>query len=208
MTLNVRALFLPGQKIGKHSMIPNKYGRIVKRRFDRGPAKLRAADRVQQQQRGGRQLHPKPRGGLGKHGITVNALAPGMFATKMTEGPLQCVGQEAFATYVPLRRIGDDEDLKGAALLLASNAGKHITGQTLAIDGGASSATLELIQRGEAGQWVEQERICRQKCLNDVASCAEAGYRRVLRGAPYRTGPQAPAILYRPRRRTCRLDGA
>jgi gluconate 5-dehydrogenase len=38
-----------------------------------------------------------------------------------------------------LRRLGDDEDLKGAALLFASNAGKHITGQTLAVDGGVSA---------------------------------------------------------------------
>ena len=40
----------------------------------------------------------------------------------------------------PLRRLGDDDDLKGAALLFASRAGKHITGQILAIDGGVSCA--------------------------------------------------------------------
>jgi len=40
---------------------------------------------------------------------------------------------------VPLRRIGGDEDLKGAALLLCSDAGRHITGQILAVDGGASA---------------------------------------------------------------------
>ncbi|TMH10263.1 MAG: SDR family oxidoreductase, partial [Betaproteobacteria bacterium] len=39
----------------------------------------------------------------------------------------------------PLRRIGDDDDLKGAALLFASQAGKHITGQILAVDGGVSA---------------------------------------------------------------------
>jgi NAD(P)-dependent dehydrogenase (short-subunit alcohol dehydrogenase family) len=39
----------------------------------------------------------------------------------------------------PLRRLGDDEDLKGAVLLFSSRAGKHITGQVLAIDGGISS---------------------------------------------------------------------
>ena len=42
------------------------------------------------------------------------------------------------AASVPLRRIGDDEDLKGATLLFASRAGKHITGQVLAVDGGVS----------------------------------------------------------------------
>jgi gluconate 5-dehydrogenase len=41
--------------------------------------------------------------------------------------------------HAPLRRLGDDEDLKGAALLLASDAGKHITGQLIAVDGGVSA---------------------------------------------------------------------
>ena len=40
---------------------------------------------------------------------------------------------------VPLRRTGDDEDLKGLVLLLASDAGKHITGQVVAVDGGVSA---------------------------------------------------------------------
>ena len=45
------------------------------------------------------------------------------------------------AKHAPLLRIGDDEDLKGVALLFASDAGKHITGQTLAVDGGVSAVT-------------------------------------------------------------------
>jgi len=49
------------------------------------------------------------------------------------------VGVEALATGAPLGRIGDDDDLKGVALLFASAAGKHITGQILAVDGGVSS---------------------------------------------------------------------
>jgi NAD(P)-dependent dehydrogenase (short-subunit alcohol dehydrogenase family) len=43
--------------------------------------------------------------------------------------------------HAPLRRLGDDDDLKGAALLFASAAGKHITGQVLAVDGGVSCVT-------------------------------------------------------------------
>jgi gluconate 5-dehydrogenase len=57
----------------------------------------------------------------------------------MTAGLLQAVGEDAVAAHAPLRRIGDDEDLKGAALLLASDAGKHITGQVIAVDGGVSA---------------------------------------------------------------------
>ena len=48
-------------------------------------------------------------------------------------------GVDHFANAAPLRRIGDDQDLKGAALLFVSNAGKHITGQILAVDGGVSA---------------------------------------------------------------------
>jgi NAD(P)-dependent dehydrogenase (short-subunit alcohol dehydrogenase family) len=74
----------------------------------------------------------------GRYNITVNALAPGFFPSKMTKGVLTQFGPEALASFAPLKRIGDDEDLKGAALLFASDAGQHITGQILAIDGGVS----------------------------------------------------------------------
>jgi len=47
-------------------------------------------------------------------------------------------GAEALARFAPLKRIGDEDDLKGAALLFASDAGRHITGQVLAVDGGVS----------------------------------------------------------------------
>jgi gluconate 5-dehydrogenase len=78
-------------------------------------------------------------GEWGVHGINVNALAPGFFPSKMTAGLLAHVGVDNMRAHVPLRRLGDDEDLKGAALLLASDAGKHITGQFIAVDGGVSS---------------------------------------------------------------------
>jgi gluconate 5-dehydrogenase len=78
-------------------------------------------------------------GEWGQYGITVNAIAPGFFPSKMTRGLLEKLGAEEMAERAPLRRLGDDEDLKGAALLFASNAGKHITGQTLAVDGGVSA---------------------------------------------------------------------
>jgi gluconate 5-dehydrogenase len=63
----------------------------------------------------------------------------------MTKGLFERVGRDTFAKSVPLRRIGDEEDLKGAALLFVSDAGKHITGQIMAIDGGATAASAEFI---------------------------------------------------------------
>jgi gluconate 5-dehydrogenase len=78
-------------------------------------------------------------GEWGAHGINVNALAPGFFPSKMTQGTLARIGVDKLAARAPLRRIGDDDDLKGAALLFASATGKHITGQVLAVDGGVSA---------------------------------------------------------------------
>ncbi|RJF91867.1 SDR family oxidoreductase [Noviherbaspirillum saxi] len=78
-------------------------------------------------------------GEWGRYGITVNALAPGFFPCKMTKDTLEKMGEDDIARRTPLQRIGDDEDLKGAALLFASYADKHVTGQVLAIDGGISA---------------------------------------------------------------------
>jgi gluconate 5-dehydrogenase len=57
----------------------------------------------------------------------------------MTYGLLEKLGADNMAKGAPLRRLGDDEDLKGLALLYASDAGKHITGQWMAVDGGVSA---------------------------------------------------------------------
>lgn len=78
-------------------------------------------------------------GEWGAYGITVNAIAPGFFPSKMTKGVLAAIGEDKLAQGAPLNRIGDAEDMKGATILFASDAGKHITGQTLAIDGGVSA---------------------------------------------------------------------
>jgi gluconate 5-dehydrogenase len=57
----------------------------------------------------------------------------------MTKGILAAVGADTLAQQAPLGRLGGDEDLKGAVALFASDAGRHITGQVLAVDGGVSA---------------------------------------------------------------------
>lgn len=72
----------------------------------------------------------------GPRGIRVNALAPGYFPSKMSRMTISQHGDYLLAQ-TPLGRFGGENDLKGAALLLASDAGGHITGQILVVDGGA-----------------------------------------------------------------------
>ena len=69
--------------------------------------------------------------------IRVNAIAPGYFPSKMTAATLDRIGDQLIAG-TPLGKLGGPDDLKGAALLLASDAGGHITGQILVVDGGAT----------------------------------------------------------------------
>jgi gluconate 5-dehydrogenase len=141
MNLNVRSVFMMSQAIGKACMIPRRYGRIVNVASIAG---LSGSSKMQYLAYGTSKgavvnFTRTLAGEWGRHGITVNALAPGFFPSKMTRGTLEAVGADKLAAMSPLGRIGDDDDLKGAALLFASAAGKHITGQILAVDGGVSA---------------------------------------------------------------------
>ena len=141
MNLNIRSIFLMSQAIGKLSMIPRHYGRIINVASIAGLAG--APDTMKFIAYGTSKgavvnFTRTLAGEWGPYGITVNALAPGFFPSKMTRSTL-AQGTDAIVGTTPLRRIGDDDDLKGAALLFASQAGKHITGQILAVDGGVSA---------------------------------------------------------------------
>jgi NAD(P)-dependent dehydrogenase (short-subunit alcohol dehydrogenase family) len=70
--------------------------------------------------------------------IYVNAIAPGFFPTKMTKDVLKFAGEQIVAG-TPLRRIGGERDLQGAALFFASAASDFVTGQILAVDGGTTA---------------------------------------------------------------------
>ena len=76
----------------------------------------------------------------GCHGINVNALCPGFFITEMSKGFLDTMGQTIRPT-IPLGRFRGKYDLIGPAMLLISNAGRHITGETLVVDGGMISSS-------------------------------------------------------------------
>jgi NAD(P)-dependent dehydrogenase (short-subunit alcohol dehydrogenase family) len=72
------------------------------------------------------------------HGIRVNAIAPGFFATRMTTGLLEH-GRPAIERSAPMGRIGQPGELQGAALFLASPASGYVTGHVLVVDGGTTA---------------------------------------------------------------------
>lgn len=141
MSLNTRSVFVISQAAARASMIPRRNGRIINIASIAGlggnpPEMMTIAYNTS---KGAvvnftRALAAE----WGKYGITVNALAPGFFPSNMSKGLLSKWGVDTVASHAPLKRLGDDDDLKGAALLFASAAGKHITGQILAVDGGVT----------------------------------------------------------------------
>ncbi|MGA8075021.1 MAG: SDR family oxidoreductase [Candidatus Acidiferrales bacterium] len=72
------------------------------------------------------------------HNINVNAIAPGWFPTHMSEVVIER-NKEAFLKRIPLGRFGSENDLKGAAVFLASDASDFITGHVLVVDGGQTA---------------------------------------------------------------------
>ncbi len=141
VNLNLTGAFVITQLVGRKSMIPARWGRIINI--------ASVAGLMGQDPRIVRTIaYNATKGGLvnftralaaewGQHGITVNAICPGFFPSKMTRSTLDTTG-ELIRDWTPTKRLGNDEDLKGLAVLLASEASRHITGQAIAVDGGAT----------------------------------------------------------------------
>lgn len=141
MNLNVRSYFLLSREVAKASMIPNRRGRIINMSSITGlngnprDLKIIAYNSSKAAVIGFTRALAAEWGHLG---ITVNAICPGFFRTRMTDVLIDQFSEDRMSSEVPLGRLGDEEDLKGITLLYASDAGKHITGQWLAVDGGVS----------------------------------------------------------------------
>ncbi|WP_018133303.1 SDR family oxidoreductase [Effusibacillus pohliae] len=141
LNVNVTGVFLMSQAVGRE-MIAQQYGRIVNIASVAGlvgsdPRYMNAIG--YNASKGAviaftRDLAIK----WARHGITVNALAPGFFPSKMSNPLLQKFGEQ-IRERTPLGRFGGEDDLKGAAVFLASDAAKYITGQVLAVDGGVTA---------------------------------------------------------------------
>jgi gluconate 5-dehydrogenase len=141
LAVNLTGPFLLAQAVAREFMIPQGWGRIINIASVEGllghhPRMI------------GTIAYNASKGGLinftravaaewGGMGITVNAIAPGYFPSKLTGYVIDKHGEE-MRNDTPRGQLGGGDDLKGATLLLASDASAHITGQTLVVDGGAS----------------------------------------------------------------------
>ena len=79
---------------------------------------------------------------LARYGILVNALAPGYVETDFNRAFFHTEAGKALISRIPLKRLGQTEDLDGAMLLLASPAGAYLTGAVIAVDGGHGVAAI------------------------------------------------------------------
>jgi NAD(P)-dependent dehydrogenase (short-subunit alcohol dehydrogenase family) len=135
---NLRGLFFVAQAAARH-MVNQKYGRIINMGSVTCVAGYAGLGPYGASRGGVKQLTMSLAHDWGQHGITVNCLAPGWFKTEQNKVMYE---QEGWVDYlcerIPLGRPGAEGDLEGTLLLLASDAGKYITGQTFLVDGGIS----------------------------------------------------------------------
>ncbi|MFT4415212.1 SDR family oxidoreductase [Fredinandcohnia humi] len=138
MSVNVNGTFLMSQAVGK-VMIKQKSGKIINISSVAGLGGIdpRLMDTIGYNTSKGaiitftKDLAAK----WGQYNINVNSIAPGFFPTKMSKVTIE-QGSDFLKEMTPLRRLGTDQDLKGVAVFLASNASNFITGDTIIVDGG------------------------------------------------------------------------
>lgn len=143
MALNVTAPFLLTQEIGKRCFIPARAGKILNiasigglggNRSDTEMYTIAYNTSKAAVINFTRALATE----WGRYNINVNALCPGFFPSKMSAELIDRLSEKTLPS-IPLGRFGSAGDLNGAAIFMASEASRHITGQVLAIDGGATA---------------------------------------------------------------------
>jgi NAD(P)-dependent dehydrogenase (short-subunit alcohol dehydrogenase family) len=137
VALNVKSTFFLSQTAARHMIERGRGGRIINLSSQAGVVALPGESVYCLSKAAVSHLTRCMAVEWGEHGITVNAICPGFFPSKMTQATLEAQARLVLEL-TPTKRLGNDEDLKGLVVLLASEASRHITGQAIAVDGGAS----------------------------------------------------------------------
>ncbi len=136
---NLRGTFFVAQAVAR-GMITRGYGRIVNIGSVTCVAGYAGLAPYGASRGGVRQLTMSLADDWGKHGVTVNCLAPGWFCTEQNKVLYE---NQEWVDYlvdrIPMRRPGQPKDLDGAVVFLSSEASRYVTGQTLLVDGGIST---------------------------------------------------------------------
>jgi NAD(P)-dependent dehydrogenase (short-subunit alcohol dehydrogenase family) len=142
MTLNVTAIFVATQEVGRRCMLPRRQGKVINIASVQGLSGGYPEGTPTIAYNASKGAVVNMTRMLAKewaaYDINVNAIAPGYFETKMTKYLMENK-HDATANLAPLKRTGGPEDLKGVTALLASDACAFITGQTIAVDGGLTA---------------------------------------------------------------------
>jgi gluconate 5-dehydrogenase len=144
---NLRGTFFLAQAVARH-MIPRRAGRIINIGSVTCVAGYAGLGPYGASRGGVKQLTMSLAHDWGEYGITVNCLAPGWFKTEQSRALYEDPGWvDYICERIPLGRPGTAGDLDGALLLLASDAGRYITGQTLLVDGGVSVGAVRALPK-------------------------------------------------------------
>jgi len=140
MDLNINAVFYLSREVGRRTMIPRCSGKIINVASAagmRGTAKGVSTIAYNTSKAAAINFTRALACEWGRYNINVNAICPGYFSSRMADAQIQRLGQ-TLLDRIPLGRVGGEEDLKGIAVFLASEASRHMTGQAILVDGGAS----------------------------------------------------------------------
>jgi len=148
---NLRGSFFVAQAVARR-MVPRGYGRIINIGSVTSVAGYAGLGPYGASRGGIRQLTMSLADDWGKHGVTVNCLAPGWFRTEQNKALYENKEWVEYITdRIPVKRPGRPEDLDAAVVFLASEGSRYVTGQTLLVDGGISTGAARALAKQEKG---------------------------------------------------------